>query len=134
MTSSDRIRSARESIAEGTLLRGENIGSKPVLAKYYHAMMGSLFAIFGIRDIGKLTHADVIERFEREYARRGAVDAAVFKAIRRAYDLTHECECDAMPVPTEDEVEAAFQAAESLVQAAERLLGTEVKSSERGPV
>lgn len=134
MTSSERLRAARESIAEGTLLRREGIGSKPVLTKYYHAMMNSLFALFGIRDIGKMTHADIITRFEREYMRMGAVDGAVFKALQRAYDLTHECECDNMPVPTEDEIEAALQAAEGLVRAAEQLLRTEVQVNERGPV
>jgi uncharacterized protein (UPF0332 family) len=134
VTSSERLRDARESIAEGTLLRRESIGSKPVLAKYYHAMMNSLLALFGIRDIGRLTHADIIERFEREHVRAGTVDGSVFKALRRSYDLTHECECDHMPVPTEEEVEAALQAAEGLVLAAEQLLRTEVKVNEGGPV
>jgi len=134
VTTSERLKDARESIAEGTLLRRENIGSKLVLAKYYHAMINSLLALFGIRDIGRLTHADIIERFEREYVRTGAVDGAMFKALRRAYDLTHECECDHMTVPTEEEIEAALQAAEGLVRAVEQLLRTEVSVHERGKV
>ena len=130
----ERLQQARESIEEGKLLFREKIGNKAVLAKYYHAMMGCLFALFDIRDLRSLTHADIIERFEREYIRAGKTDARFLKVLRRAYDLTHECDCDHMPVPTDDEIGAAMDAAEGLIRAIEELLRTEVKVNEGGAV
>jgi uncharacterized protein (UPF0332 family) len=130
----ERLQQARESIEEGKLLFQEKIGNKAVLAKYYHAMMGCLFALFDIRDLRSLTHADIIERFEREYVRTGKADALFLKVLRRAYDLTHECDCEHMPVPTDEEIGAAREAAEGLIRMVEGLLRAEVKVNEGGSV
>jgi uncharacterized protein (UPF0332 family) len=116
MNRQERLRQARESMDEAVLLAHEHMGNKMVLAKYYHAMMNCLFALFDIREIGRLTHEDIIGRFEQEYVKRGKGDAAVLGALRRAYDLTHECDCDNMPVPTEEDIASAQYAARSLVR------------------
>ncbi len=123
----ERLRQARESVEEGGFLSGEKIGNKLVVAKFYHAMMNCLFALFGIRDPVRLTHADVIERFDREYVRPGKIDGAILDVLRRAYDLTHECDCEHMPVPTDEEIKAARQAAENLIRNVEGLLRTMVR-------
>ena len=107
----ERLTQARESIKEGELLYREKIGNKVVLAKLYHAMMYCLFALFDIRDIGKLTHADVIDRFETEYVEKGIIDRGFLDVIRHAYDLTHECDCEHMPVPSDDDIETTMHAA-----------------------
>ena len=120
-----RIMQARESMEDARILLNERMGNKAVLTKLYHAMMNCLFALFDIRDIGTLTHADIIERFEREYVRTGKVAATVLDFIHRAYDLTHECECDNMPVPTDEETASVMRAAGELVNSTEGLLGTE---------
>ena len=125
----ERLERARESIEEGKLLFREGMGNKLVLAKLYHAMMHCLFALFGIREVGGLTHADVIERFDREYIRTGRIDNTVLDALRRAYDLTHECDCDHMPVPTDEEIDATQHAAEDLIRCVEGLLRTDVNES-----
>ena len=125
MTAKERITHARESMEEARIILHERMGNKAVLAKLYHAMMNCLFALFDIRDIGTLTHADIIERFEREYVRTGKVAATVLDFIHRAYDLTHECECDNMPVPTDEETASVMRAAGELVNSTEGLLGTE---------
>jgi uncharacterized protein (UPF0332 family) len=106
---------------EALLFSREHMSNKLVMIKLYHAMMESLFALFNIRDMGRLTHADVIERFEQEYIRSGRINAKILEALRRAYDLTHECDCDHMPVPTDGEIASAMKAAEELISATERL-------------
>jgi uncharacterized protein (UPF0332 family) len=121
MTASERIKQARESMEEALLFSREHMSNKLVMIKLYHAMMESLFALFNIRDMGRLTHADVIERFEQEYIRSGRINAKILEALRRAYDLTHECDCDHMPVPTDGEIASAMKAAEELISATERL-------------
>ncbi len=65
----DRLEQARESLEEAELLYRERIGNKVVLAKLYHAMIYCLFALFGVREIGNFTHADIIERFEKDSMR-----------------------------------------------------------------
>lgn len=118
----ERLTQARDSIKEGELLYREKIGNKVVLAKLYHAMMYSLFALFDIRDIGKLTHADVIDRFEREYVEKGIIDRGFLDVIRHAYDLTHECDCDHMPVPSNEDIETAMHAAGEFISAVDDYL------------
>ncbi len=130
----ERLERARESIEEGKLLFRERMGNKLVLAKLYHAMMQGLFALFDIRDLGRLTHADVIARLEQEYVRTGRIKGTVLDALRRAYDLTHECDCEHMPVPTDAEVAATLHAAEDLVQRTAVLLKTEAPTHEGSAV
>jgi uncharacterized protein (UPF0332 family) len=134
MTSRERIIRARESVEDALLFARERMGNKAVLTKFYHAMMECLFALFDIKDIGKLTHADIIERFEQEYVKTGKIDATIFDVLRRTYDLTHECDCEHMPVPTDYEIESAMKAANELINVAEGFLGTEVKEHENSAV
>jgi uncharacterized protein (UPF0332 family) len=134
MTSRERIVRARESREEAMLLSREQMGNKAVLTKCYHAMMQCLFALFDIRDASKLTHADIIDRFDQRYVKTGKVDTAILDILRRTYDLTHECDCDHMPVPTDDEIESAMKAANELINMVEGFLGTEVTEHENSPV
>ncbi len=122
MTIQERIRQAHEGMEEALLLSREHMGNKVVLTKLYHAMMESLFALFDIRDMGRLTHSDVIDRFERKYVRPGWIDRKVLDTLLRAYDLTHECDCEHMPVPTDMEVSAAIDATRSLIETVEEWL------------
>ncbi len=124
MNGLERISQARESMAEALLLAREQMGNKAVLTKLYHAMMASLFALFDIRDMGQLTHADVIERFEQEYVKTGKIDHQVLDILLRTYDLTHECDCEHMPVPTDEEIKSAMKTAVELIHASEELLDT----------
>ncbi len=118
----ERLILAKQSLNEGDILLRELMGNKLVLAKFYHAMMQCLFALFDVRDAAKLTHADLIHRFEREYVRTGMIDSSVLAVLRRTYDLTHECDCEHMPVPTDEEVAASRRTAEKLVLKAAALL------------
>jgi uncharacterized protein (UPF0332 family) len=122
MIASERIKQAQENKEEALLLLREHMGNKAVLAKLYHAMMECLFALLDISELGSRTHADVIERFEREFIGKGTIDRSDLDALRRTYDLTHECDCDHMPVPTDTEVAAAQRAAEDLIRSTETLL------------
>ena len=133
MTSKERIIRARESMEDALLFEREHMGNKAVLTKLYHAMIGCLFALLDIKDIGKLTHADIIEQFEQEYVKTGKIDAAILDILRRTYDLTHECDCDHMPVPTDEEIAAARHAAEELIKAV-GLSTTEVTEHENSAV
>jgi uncharacterized protein (UPF0332 family) len=125
MNAKERVIQARDSMEDARIFLHEHMGNKAVLTKLYHAMMNCLFALFNIQDIGKLTHADIIERFEQEYVRTGKIAATVLDVLRRAYDLTHECDCDHMPVPTDEETASVMKAAEELVSTTEGLLGAE---------
>jgi uncharacterized protein (UPF0332 family) len=126
MTAADRISQARENMEEALLLSREYMGNKAVHTKLYHAMMSCLFALFDLHEIGRLTHADIIDRFEQEYVKPGNIDAAFLDVLRRAYDLTHECDCDHMPVPTDKDTESAMKAAVELISATEALLALKV--------
>ncbi len=133
MTAGERLRQARESLEEARILEQEEIGTKPVLAQLYHGMMNCLFALLAIREIGSRTHAEVIDRFEREDGTWATEEkAGVLAALRRAYDLTHECDCGHMPVPTKQEIAEIREAAERLADRAERYLGEEVLAHENG--
>ncbi len=134
MTSRERIIRARESMEDALLLAREHMGNKAVLTKFYHAMMECLFALFDIKDLGKLTHADIIERFEQEYVKTGKTDASTLDVLRRTYDLTHECDCEHMPVPTDQEITAAQHAAEDLIRKATGSSTTEVAEHESSAV
>jgi uncharacterized protein (UPF0332 family) len=119
---------------EALLLSREHMGNKAVLTKLYHAMMYCLFFFFDIQDIGRLSHADIIERFEEEYVKTGKMDATLSDILRRAYDLTHECDCEHMPVPTDQEITTVLHAAENLIRQATGLSTTEVTENESGAI
>ncbi len=127
----ERINQACESIKEAELLYGERIGNKIVLAKLYHSMMYCLFALFDIRDIGSLTHADIIERFEKECIQKGIFESKLLAVIHHAYDLTHECDCAHMPVPADEDIELTMQAAKEFVNRVNDYLQTERQESVR---
>lgn len=126
MTPVERIALARESVNEAMLLRNEGIGSKVAFTKLYHALMYCLYALFNVRIAANVTHADIIDRFERELVRGGAFSEELLRTIRHAYDLTHECDCDHMPVPTEREFAGTARATVELIRETERLMRTEV--------
>lgn len=127
----ERLIQAGENVKEAELLYGERIGNKIVLAKLYHSMMYCLFALFDVRDIGSLTHANIIERFEKEYIQRGIFGSTLLAVIRHAYDLTHECDCEHMPVPTDEDIELAMQAAKEFVGEVDDYLQTTKQRSVR---
>ena len=134
MTSKERINRARESMEDALLFEREHMGNKTVLTKVYHAMIDCLFTLLDIKDIGKLTHADIIERFEQGYVKEGKIDAAIFDVLRRTYDLTHECDCEYMPIPTDREITAARLAAADLIRKATNPSTTEVTEHESSAV
>jgi uncharacterized protein (UPF0332 family) len=119
---SERLAMAKESFKEGEILLQEGMGNKLVLTKLYHVMMYCLFALFEIRNDPKLSHEDIISRFEREYVRTGKIDSSVLEVLRKDYNLTHECDCDHMPVPTDLDLVEARGAAKGLLDAVNRLL------------
>ncbi len=134
MIASLRVRQAQQSLEEARILVREGIGSKAVLAQLYHGMMNCLLALLGITDIGRLTHAEVIERFEREFGASAPDGESVVAALRRAYDLTHECDCSCMPVPTDREIDEISRAAAGLVAWTGNILAGEVKEHENSAV
>ncbi len=119
-----RIRDAEDSIREAEYVHGERVSNIAVLAKLYHAMIYCLFALFGIKEIGSLTHADLIDRFDRELVREGVFDGKFLDALTTAYDLTHECDCAHMRQPDDGEIERLLPLAREFVgKVRERLAG-----------
>ncbi len=130
----ERLRQARESLEEARLLAEERIGTKAVMANLYHAMMAGLFALLDITDLRRMSHAVVIERFEREYRGTTLADEAFLAVLHRAYDLTHECDCNHMPVPTDREIDETSRAAARFLAETERFLNNEVSKHESSAV
>ena len=124
-TAEDRLLRANEYLREAELIYREKIGNLHVLANLYHAMMNSLFALLDIRDIGNLTHADVIESFEKEYMKAGVFSAEFADALHFTYNITHECDCDHMKQPEDEDIERLFPVVRDSVQAAAMYLKKE---------
>jgi uncharacterized protein (UPF0332 family) len=134
MNQRERLRQTRENVEDAKLLYGEKIGTKVVFTKLYHALMYCLFALFDLRISGNFTHAEVIDRFELEYVRRGAFDEELLRVIRHAYDLTHECDCNHMPMPSDREVDEAVRFVVRFIEETERFLTKEMKKHESSAV
>ncbi len=117
-----RLREAEESLSEAKFLMTEEVSNTATVAKLYHTMIYSLLAIFGIEDIGNLTHADLIERFKREYLDKGIFPMKFSAALNRAYDLTHECDCVHMKEPSERDVAFLYPEAENFYDSIKRYL------------
>ncbi|NOZ67701.1 MAG: hypothetical protein GXP46_00295 [Deferribacteres bacterium] len=121
-TAKDRLRRANEYIQEAELIRREKIGNLHVLANLYHAMMNCLFALLDVRDIGKLTHADVIEEFEKQYMQSGVFSTEFSDALHFTYNITHECDCDHMKHPEDEDIDRLFPVAGRFARAVEEYL------------
>ncbi len=111
-----RLAEAEHFLEEAEYLKSEQISNLHTLTKLYHAMIYSLFALFELRDIGGLTHADLIGRFERDYMQKGAFAPEVLEAIRFAYDITHECDCAHMKQPEDRDIERLEPVVRGFVQ------------------
>lgn len=111
----ERLKQAKESLEEAELLYKERVGNKLVIAKLYHAIIYCLFALLRVREIGDLTHKDIIERFEKEYVLKGVFKKEMLDVIRHAYELTHECDCEHMPVPTDRDIKLIMSVAQELL-------------------
>jgi len=117
-----RLAEAEGFLEEAEYLSGEKISNLHTLTKLYHAMVYSLLALFAVRDIGRQTHADLLERFEKDYVQKGAFDPAVLEAMRFAYDITHECDCAHMKEPDDGDIEKLQPVARRFVREVEALL------------
>ncbi len=124
-TAEDRLLRANEYLQEAELIYREKIGNLHVLANLYHAMMNCLFALLDIRNIGKLTHAGVIENFERKYMQAGVFSAEFTDALSFTYKITHECDCDHMKPPEDEDINRLFPVVRDFVQAVATYLKTE---------
>ncbi len=100
-----RFSEAQHSLAEARIIHDAKVSNLATLTKLYHTMIYALMALFDIEDIGRLTHADLIERFEKEYVQKGLMDAKFLDALRFAYNFTHECDCAHMKEPEDRDIE-----------------------------
>ncbi len=127
MNREERLQQARESLEEASVIADEKIGAKAVMTKLYHAMIYCLFALMDVSDLRRMSHADVIERFERRYRGTVLADDVFLVVLHRAYELTHECDCDHMPVPTDWEIDETSRVAVRFLDETERFLNKERK-------
>ncbi|NOY64520.1 MAG: hypothetical protein GXO97_03875, partial [Nitrospirae bacterium] len=100
-----RFTEATESLKEAEIIKATGVSNLATLTKLYHAMIYALMGVFEIENIGSLTHNDLIERFEREYIRKGLVKKEYLDALRFAYNFTHECDCAQMRQPEDRDIE-----------------------------
>ncbi len=118
-----RFRQAEESLEEAKVVREARVSNLAVLTKLYHAMIYSLMALYEIEEIGGLTHADLIERFKKEYVERGLVDSRYLEALMKGYEYTHECDCIHMKEPEDTEIENLLPLTEGLLKKTRDLTG-----------
>ncbi len=111
-----RLSEAIESLKEAEIINDAGVSNLATLTKLYHAMIYSLMALFEIEDIGSLTHADLIERFEKEYIQKGTFRTDLLDALRFAYNFTHECDCAHMKEPKDKDIDYLMPLAEKLVR------------------
>jgi|GEM_PF-2380091 uncharacterized protein (UPF0332 family) len=117
-----RLKEAEESLSEAELLKEEKISNIATLAKLYHAMIYGLLALFGMDDIGSLTHADLIERFDREFVKKGFFKKEYLEAMKFAYDFTHECDCVHIKQPEDRDIDYLFSMVKDFVKNVKRNL------------
>ncbi len=117
-----RLKEAEESLSEAELLKHEKISNIATLAKLYHSMIYGLLALFGMDDIGSLTHADLIERFEEEFVKKGLFRREYLEAMRFAYEFTHECDCAHMKQPEDRDIDYLFPMVKGFVEDVKRNL------------
>jgi uncharacterized protein (UPF0332 family) len=110
-----RIKEAEESISEAEYIYSEKVSNIAVMTKLYQAMIYIIMAMYKIRDIGRFTHADLIEKFEKGYSWKGIVDTRLIEALRHAYNVTHECDCEHMKQPDDKDIETLLPLAKEFV-------------------
>ena len=103
-TSEIRLHKADEYLNEAEILYREKIGNLPVLANLYHTMMNCLFALYDIEDIGSLTHAGIIDKFKKEFVQEDIFDKRFTDAVDFAFNITHECNCEHMKPPDDEDI------------------------------
>jgi uncharacterized protein (UPF0332 family) len=87
-----RLEEAEQHLEDAEFIYKERIGNLQIMTKLYHAMIYSLFALFEIEDIGNLTHADLIARFERELVQNETFSRSFYDALIYAHGFVHECD------------------------------------------
>ncbi len=118
-----RLKEAQESLREAKLIRESGVSNLATLTKLYHAMIYTLMAMFEIEDIGRLTHADLIERFDKEYVQKGLMSKDYLDALIRAYNFTHECDCAHMKEPETADIDCIMPIAEEFVKKLSEMAG-----------
>jgi uncharacterized protein (UPF0332 family) len=111
-----RLNEALDSLKEAEIINNAGVSNLATLTKLYHAMVYALMALFEIEDIGSLTHADLIERFERQFIQKGLMDTKFLDALRFAYNFTHECDCAHMKEPEDRDIQYLMPLAEEFVE------------------
>ena len=112
----ERLRQARESLQEATFLKDEKISNLATLTKLYHAMIYGLLGLFGLQDIGNQSHADLIDRFEKEFVSTRILRKDFLDAIRFAYGYTHECDCTNRKEPDDKDIAYLNPLAEEFIE------------------
>lgn len=102
---------------EAEILHKNKIGNLPILANLYHSMMNCLFALFNLEDPGNILHADLIDRFKIEFVQIGIFDKKYSNALDFAFNITHECNCEHMKPPEDEEIDKLFPVARELIKA-----------------
>lgn len=116
-TSEIRLQKAYEYFKEAEFLNSENIGNLAVLANLYHSMMNCLFALFDLKEPGNILHADIINRFKSDYVQQGIFDRKFSEALDFSFEITHECNCDHMKPPEEEDIDRLLPVAREFIQA-----------------
>ncbi len=119
-----RLEEAEQHLEDAEFIYRERIGNFQVMTKLYHAMVYSLFALFEIEDIGDLTHADLIARFERELVQNETFTRSFHDALIYAHGFTHECNCIHPRRPEEGDIDRILPIVREFVRNTEGFIKT----------
>jgi uncharacterized protein (UPF0332 family) len=103
-TAEIRLQRAGGYLKEAEILYSEKIGNLPVLANLYHAMMNCLYALFDLEEPENILHDNIIERFKIEFVQAGILDKKFTVALDFAFHITHECNCEHMKPPGDEDI------------------------------
>ncbi len=63
-----------------------------------------------------MLHADIIEKFKREFVQTGIFDKKFAGALDFAFHITHECNCDQMKPPGDEDIDKLFPVVREFLQ------------------
>jgi len=110
-----RLIEAEVSLSEAELLREEKVSNIATVTRLYQSVIYGLFALFELDNIGTLTHAELIDRFENDFVERGIFKMDYLEAMRFAYNFTPECDYANMRQPVEGDINYLFPLVEEFV-------------------
>ena len=124
-----RLKRARDSIEEATILKKEGMLNSLVMSNLYYAVFYSIMAVLKKKELGTLTHTDIFSQFEIDFIQTRLIrrsekdsDSAFLETLQQLLEFHNGCECMGPPQVSDHQIEEVFSVVEDLVAAVEKYL------------